>query len=274
MKSILVPFDFSPYAVAALKTAYKISQKSGAQILFVTIIPTELDWDFLSDQMKAKNAQIQQEYDEAVEFLPNYLANILPVKTPLKSIVKIGVPWELILKTAKEFNPDLIVIGAYGKGYEDGEFIGSNLQKVLRNAHCPILAVKDTLDGNHFRKLAFASNFSASASATFELLKPMVKLFRASVHLVFINTPSHFENSSEIHERMSQFVKGHEEITFHRHIYNHKETESGLIEFSEMHQIKWVALVSGHHEKNPSYQIGTTETLIFQSELGVLSLKI
>jgi nucleotide-binding universal stress UspA family protein len=273
MKSILVPFDFSPYAVAALKTAYKISKKSGAEILCVTIIPTLLDWNFLSDQLKAKNAQVQEEYDEAVEFLPTYLFSILPTKTPLKSIIKIGVPSESILNVANEYSPDLIVIGAYGKGYQDGDFIGSNLQKVIRNAHCPILAVKEALDGNHFRKLAFASNFSVNSSDSFKLVKPLVKLFRASVHLVHINTPTHFENSSETLDRMGFFMKGHEEVTFHLHVFNHRETEKGLIEFSELNQIKWVALESGHHEKNPGYQIGTTETLIFQSDLGVLSVK-
>jgi nucleotide-binding universal stress UspA family protein len=274
MKTLLVPFDFSPYAVAAFRTALKISQKSGAQILCVTVIPTELDWYFITDEVKAKNSQIQEEYDEAMEVLPSYLRTLAPAKAPITPIVKIGVPHELIIQVAKEHSPDLIVLGAYGKGKDAQEFIGSNLQKVLRNANCPVLAVKELLDGNGFRKIAFASNFEGGSKDAFVSIKPLIKLFRASVHLVFVNTPMNFTNSTEIDDRMNDFMKGHEEITFHKHTFSHTEVENGLVEFGELSKINLVVIVSGHHEKNPSYQIGTTETLIFQSDFAVLSIKV
>jgi len=273
MKTLLVPFDFSPYAVAAFRTALKISQKSGAQILCVTVVPTELDWDFISDDVKAKNSEIQEEYDEAMEVLPAYLRTLAPAKAPVTPIVRIGVPFELILKVAKEYTADLIVLGAYGKGTQGQEFIGSNLQKVLRNATCPVLAVKELLDGNGFRKVAFASSFNEASKEAFLSIKPLIKLFRASVHLIFVNTPKDFTNSTEVDGQMNDFMKGHEEITFHKHTFNYTEVENGLIKFGEINKVSLMAIVSGHHEKNPSYQIGTTETLIFQSDLAVLSIK-
>ena len=92
MKTLLVPFDFSPYAVAAFRTALKISQKSGAQILCVTVIPTELDWYFITDEVKAKNSQIQEEYDEAMEVLPSYLRTLAPAKAPITPIVAQPAP--------------------------------------------------------------------------------------------------------------------------------------------------------------------------------------
>lgn len=274
MKTILVPFDFSPYAVAALQTAYKVSHKSGAEILCVTVVPTELDWEFLSEEAKTKHPQILEEYDEAMEVLPSYLRTIAPAKAPIKAIVKIGVPHESILQVAKDYSTDLIVLGAYGKGNGGGGFIGSTLQKILRNSPYPVLAVKELLDGNGFRKVGFASNFDPASKIAFERIKPLIKLFRASVHLVFINTPAHFTDSIEVEERMNHFMKGFEELTFHKHVFNYSEAETGLEKFGEQHNIGLMALVSGHHEKIPNYQIGTTETLVFQSDLAVLSIKI
>lgn len=274
MKTLLVPFDFSPYSVAALRTAYKISHKSGAEIVCVTVVPTELDWDFLSEETKAKHSQIQEEYDEALEVLPSYLKTLTPAKAPIRSIVKIGVPHDIIVQTAKELSPDLIVLGAYGKGENGGEFVGSTLQKVLRLADCPVLAVKDLLDGNGFRKLAFASDFKEEAKVAFERIKPLIKLFRASVHLVFVNTPEGFTDSLVVEERMNKFIKGFEEFTFHKHVFNYPVPEIGLEKFGDLHSIHLMALISGHHEKNPNYQIGTTETLVFQSDMAVLSVKV
>jgi nucleotide-binding universal stress UspA family protein len=124
MKKILVPFDFSSYSLAALKTAQKISSKSEAEIICVTIIPSEVDWDLLSDDAKKGHADLIDEYEEAKEVLPEYLQTIAPTKAPIRQIIRIGVPNELILRVIQEENVDLVVLGAYGKGYLEGKYFG------------------------------------------------------------------------------------------------------------------------------------------------------
>jgi nucleotide-binding universal stress UspA family protein len=273
MKKILVPFDFSSYSLAALKTAQKISSKSEAEIICITIIPSEVDWDLLSDDAKKGHSEIIDEYEEAKEVLPEYIQVIAPTKAPIRQIIRIGVPNELILRVIQEENVDLVVLGAYGKGYLEGNFIGSTLQKVLRKATCPVLAVKAALDGNDFRKVAFASDFSPKAKLAFDKIKPFIKLFKSSVHLLYVNIPAHFRATSEITSGMNAFMKGNEELTFHQHEFNDSEIEKGMIAFAAAQHIKWIILLTGNHSHAPTYQIGTTETLLFKSDLGVLSLK-
>jgi nucleotide-binding universal stress UspA family protein len=273
MKKILVPFDFSSYSLAALKTAQKISSKSEAEILCVTVIPTEVDWDRLSDLAKKKHPELIEEFEEAVEVLPNHIHSIAPSNAPIRQIIRIGVPNELILRVIEEENPDLVVLGAYGKGYTEGNFIGSTLQKVLRKATCPVLAVKEALDGNDFRKVAFASDFSPKAKLAFDKIKPFIKLFKSSVHLLYVNVPAHFKATSEVTSGMNAFMKGNEELTIHHHIFNDSEIEKGMIAFAAAQHINWIILLSGDHSHAPAYQIGTTETLLFKSDLGVMSVK-
>ncbi|MFC5624192.1 universal stress protein [Algoriphagus winogradskyi] len=273
MKKILVPFDFSSYSVVALKTAQKISAKSGAEILCVTVIPSEVDWELLSDEAKKNYPDLIEEFEEAQEVLPDYILKIAPAKAPIRQIVRIGVPNELILRVVQEENPDMLVLGAYGKGYEEGNFIGSTLQRVLRKSNCPVLAVKEPLGGNDFRKVVFASNFEPKSKVAFEKIKPLIKLFKSTVHLLFVNIPAHFTSTQEITSRMDWFKKGHEELTFYKHIFNDTEVEKGMIAFAETQNIKWLILVTGDHSLAPSYLVETTETLIFKSGLGVLSVK-
>lgn len=273
MKKIVVPFDFSSYSLAALKTAQKISSKSEAEIICVTVIPTEVDWDLLSDEAKKGYPDLADEYEEAKEVLPGYIQAISPTKAPIRQIIRIGVPNELILRVIEEENADLVVLGAYGKGYSDGNFIGSTLQKVLRKATCPVLAVKEALDGNDFRKVAFASDFSPKAKVAFDKIKPFIKLFKSSVHLLYVNIPAHFKATSEVTSGMNAFMKGNEELTFHQHIFNDSEIEKGMMAFAGSHQINWIVLVTNDHTKAQAYQMGTTETLLFRSDLGVMSVK-
>ncbi|MDF2158477.1 universal stress protein [Algoriphagus sp. CAU 1675] len=274
MKTIVVPFDFSTYSLAALKTAQKISVKSNAKIICITVIPSEIDWDKLSDEAKMKYPDLLEEKEEAERILPDYIHEVAPAKATIEQVVRIGVPNEIILRVIEESNADLIIMGAYGKGYSEGKFIGSTLQKVLRKSTCPVLAVKKALDGNDFRKLAFASVFDGKDKVAFDKVKQLVKAFKASVHLLFINTPDKFTSSDEIKKGMDAFQKGNEEIVFHQHTFNEKDPETGIISFASEAAINWVALVSGHHESSPAYRITTTETVLFKGDLGVLSIKI
>ena len=155
MKTIAVPFDFSSYSLAALKTAQKISAKTNANILVITVIPSEVDFEKLSEEAKKKYSELTEQKQEAELVLPEYVREIAPAKSQIDYQVKVGVPWEMILRSIKEENVELLVMGAYGKGYSEGKFIGSTLQKVLRNSPCPVLAVKEALDGNDLRKIAF-----------------------------------------------------------------------------------------------------------------------
>lgn len=274
MKTIIVPFDFSSYSLAALKTAQRISAKNQAKITCVTVIPSELDWDLLTDEAKQKHPDLIEERDEALEVLPDYIRQVAPAKAPIELVVKIGVPNEQILRVAEHAQADLMVVGAYGKGYKEGNFLGSTLQKVLRNSFCPVLAVKEALDGNAFRKIAFATVFNESGKRAFEKILPLAKAFKSSLHLLYVNTPEHFVNSAESESQMAEFTKGHEQFVIHRHVYNQKESESGIIDFCESQGIKLVAVVSGDRKHASSYVVGTTETLIYKSDIGILSVKV
>ncbi|MBS4069877.1 MAG: universal stress protein [Algoriphagus sp.] len=273
MKTIVVPFDFSEYSLAALQTAQRISVKSGAKIICVTVVPSEVDWDLLPVEGKQKYPQLIEQIEEAKTVIPNYLKQIAPAKAPIEVLVKIGVPSEQILRVIEKSNADLAVLGAYGKGFLDGKFIGSNLQKVLRLSPCPVLAVKTAMDGNAFRKIAFASIFNESSKKAFSKIVPFAKLFKASVHLVYINTPENFVSSTESEHEMSGFSKGHEELILHTHVFNHKNVEQGIIEFCKSKDIELMAVVSGDRKGMSSYLIGTTDTLIFKSDMGILSVK-
>ncbi|WP_187177609.1 universal stress protein [Algoriphagus sp. AK58] len=273
MKTIVVPFDFSEYSLAALQTAQRISVKSGAKIICVTVVPSEVDWDLLPEEAKKKYPDLIEEMEEAKSVIPDYLKRVAPAKAPIEIVVKIGVPYEQILRVLEKSQADLAVLGAYGKGFIEGKFIGSNLQKVIRLSHCPVLAVKKVLDGNAFRKIAFASIFNESSKKAFSKMVPIAKLFKASVHLVYINTPEGFVSSTESEQAMSGFSKGHEELVLHTHVFNHKDIEQGIIEFCKSKSIELAAVVSGDRKGMPAYLVGTTDTLIFKSEMGVLSIK-
>lgn len=274
MKRIIVPIDFSQYADNAFLSALKIAHKTDASITCINVVNSQLDWDNFSPDQKSKYNEILDQEAEAKDKLRSYVMDHKLGGVPVEPIVSVGVPHVAILKMAEKQKADLIVIGAYGAGHVSGKFIGSNLQKVLRNSNCPVLAVKKALNGNHLRKMVFASLFNEDARPAFVKMKPVLKDFQTSVHFLFVNTPNNFTNSGSAEDKMAAFAKGFEDLVIHKNVYNHKEVEAGIVEFAIRNQMGFIGIVSNDRKSSYSYQIGVTDTVLNKSDICVLSVKI
>ncbi len=274
MKRIIVPIDFSSYSEHAFLTAARIAQKTNSSITCVNVVSSLLDWYNLSEETKIQHQEVLDLELEANESLRAFAKQHHKAGVPVDTLVQIGVPHRVIVDVAHREKADLIVIGAYGKGHEQGKFLGSNLQTVLRNADCPVLAVKKTMNGNELRKMAFSSIFNEASKEAFEKMKPLIKAFQASVHFLFVNTPSHFTSSEEAKIKMYLYAKGFEDITIHKHVYSHLEIENGIVEFAENNKIGFIGIASNNRKGTSSYQIGVTDTVLFKTDIPVLSVKL
>lgn len=273
MKRIIVPIDFSRYSENAFYSAAKIASKGDATITCLNVIQSDLDWANLSTSEKIKNQEILDLEAEAKDKLKAFVSTHKIKNTPVEPVVEVGVPFQVLVDLAFKQNADLIVIGAYGKNREPGKFVGSTTQKVFRNAHCPVLAVKNIVDGRAMKKLVFASLFNEISKPAFVRLKPFIKSIRTVVYFLYVNTPKNFIDTGKAEERMSAYAYGQEELLIHRHIYNNKEVEKGIIAFAEKEKAGIIAIASNLRKSNSAYQIGVTDTVLYKSEIPVLSVK-
>lgn len=273
MKRIIVPIDFSPYSENAFYSAAKIASKGDATITCLNVITTDLDWANLTASEKAKNQEIFDLEAEAKDKLNAFVATHKIKNTPVEAVVDIGLPFQILVDMASKQKADLIVIGAYGKNHEPGKFIGSTTQKVLRKAHCPVLAVQKIIDGRAMKKLVFASVFNEASKPAFQKLKPFIKSIRTVVYFLFVNTPEKFVNSSKAEAQMLNYSFGQEELLIHKHIYNHEEVEKGIIAFAEKEKAGIIAIASNLRKSSTAYQIGVTDTLLYKTDIPILSVK-
>jgi nucleotide-binding universal stress UspA family protein len=274
MKRIIVPIDFSSYSNNAFLSALKIAQKSNSSITLINVVSTELDWKNLSKEKKNQNQTILDMEAEAKDKLRAFIMDHKLNTVPVEAVVEVGVPHQEIVTVANKHAANLIVIGAYGMGYTQEKFVGSNLQKVLRNADCPVLAVKKAMNGNDLRKMVFASKFDEDSRPAFMKMKPILKDFQTSVHFLYVSTPSDFINSGEAEMKMNAYAKGLEDMIIHKHVYSHNEAENGIVEFAKKNKIGFIGLASNNRKTKSTYQIGTTDTVLFKSDIPVLSVKM
>jgi nucleotide-binding universal stress UspA family protein len=145
---ILMGYDKSTHARAALVEAIDIARTQNATLTVLTSHSTFLAWpgvglggltqSIYDDLAAASRAEGQAALDDAVKRLPDGMsAATRLVDAPAA---------EAILDEVREGHYDLIVVGSRGRGDVGSTFLGSVSHRVLHSSHIPVLVVTARVD--------------------------------------------------------------------------------------------------------------------------------
>lgn len=137
-KNILLAVDGSEHATRAARVAGDLARTLGADLTIVTVfdpVPNYLGetnlQTFVSNQKLIAENILAEALKEVGE---------LPAKRILETLE--GPVAEAVLKVAEVRENDLIIMGTRGLSRLAGAFLGSQSQKVVSNAKCPVMLVK------------------------------------------------------------------------------------------------------------------------------------
>lgn len=132
---ILLPTDFSASSERAASYALELAKRDRAvlQVVHVVNINNDIAAFFVT-------SGIEYLVEEAQNSLRKFMSRLKGYKN-ITSEVLDGVPHQQILSFAKKNKSDLVIIGSHGKGSVDRFLVGSNTERVLRKAGCPVLVV-------------------------------------------------------------------------------------------------------------------------------------
>jgi universal stress protein F len=140
---ILVPIDIDYPRTAALvyQKAVEIGASTHAEIRLVSVMPgysMPIVASFISDEM-VKDAKGQLR--AAVE---TFIKDNCP--EPVTYTIKTGKNWEQIVKVADKWGADLIVVYHNRRRDENEVFSNSCSQRVMENANCSVLRLRNIRD--------------------------------------------------------------------------------------------------------------------------------
>lgn len=271
MKRILIPTDFSSCAKNALKIGATMASTTGSEILLVHILYSPLGLEKLSPRV-ARYPEVTEALADAKEALKKEMKNPALKGIKVESMIEIGAPAPLILAKAKSWKADLLVIGLHGMEESTHPFVGSNAQKILRGAECPVLSVKADHSMKELRNIIFASNFEEMNPKAFEKVLGIAKALDAKIKLLHVNTVMNFKNTNLIHSQIDSFEKTFPDVAFSRTLYSDNDIHSGISNYLKQNSQGIVALITRARNKQPSYTLGVTEGVAFHSSVPVLSV--
>lgn len=136
-QDILIPVDMSDEHSwkKPLSQAIDLAHKLGARLHVMVVIPA-----FNSMVETFFPADFEQKaYDKVDKEVHEFVKNHIPDDIQVQTIVAVGTIYEEIIKTAKEVNCDLIIMG---RNSDHSNFLfGPNAERVVRHADRSVLVV-------------------------------------------------------------------------------------------------------------------------------------
>ena len=279
MKRILVPTDFSECANYALSLASEIAVKNNAKLLVLHSVEHPF-----AGGIDPTGASVFQPFDDGlIETLlergrSNLDELISTLEIPIEEIthlVEIGHPSDLIIDKIREFSIDLVVMGTHGASGITEMFVGSNAEKIVRRANCPVITLKSPIKLQDIRKIAFASDFSSLSENAMAALKRMQHVLDATIDFVRINTPNNFQREALTKRHMDDLVTREMFLKASLHSYNDFSEEEGLLNFAEERQSDMIGMIThGRTGLNHLMAGSIAEDVVNHTDIPVWTMRV
>jgi len=201
MKKIIVPIDFSEDSITALKKAIAIAGKMNAEITVVYVTKVKALASIFGGAKSEDNPkEIEARFQELVKVIPHYGINI-------NYIYRTGNVSKEICRLAEEQDAYLIVIGTHGTSGAEENAVGSNAYRVVKGAHCPVLAMRGDYKKEGIRKIVLPIDILPSTRQKMPFAVEMAQAYRAEVHVLGILDMTRPELRNQVNSYVAQVCR-------------------------------------------------------------------
>jgi universal stress protein A len=136
-KKILAPVDFDSSSLKALELAANVAKQSDATVFILHIVPVDMNVSGMPQYVDLIKRQESLDREKLTAIANQHLAEV-----KWEILDEMGEPADVIADVATKLPADLIVMVTHGRRGLARLVEGSIAEKVLRNAPCPVLAVR------------------------------------------------------------------------------------------------------------------------------------
>ena len=189
MKTLLLPTDFSACAHRAFRYAALLAETSGARIVLLHVfgLPVSTVHEVPADVSN----QVSFEEKRAHEALAGFRASVL-AKTGfpaerVESRVRYGFIADAIVGMARQEAADFLVMGTQGARNVLDRWLGTNAQRVVAEAPCPVLVVPADAPVTTPRTLLYAADYDRDEAVALNAVAQFATVFGAKTRVVHIH---------------------------------------------------------------------------------------
>lgn len=272
MKTILVAIDFSKNAEHALEYAVLFANKLSACIHLIWVDNTLIE-ESVIDIIEGETRIEKRSYMNSIieKFQPQVQCGEMQV------LLRRGRVYQEISKAAKHINADMIFAGTHGvSGYEQ-YWIGSNANRIVSQAPCPVVTIRSDYEfKDSIKNILLPLDSSLETKQKLPFAADLAKKFNATIHLLKIfNTPL-----SVIRKRIDKYGEDavacleEEKVNFVTEELEADNVAASIIKYSRQNKIDLISIMTDQDTTTAKKFLGPyAQQLINNSEIPVLSLR-
>jgi nucleotide-binding universal stress UspA family protein len=235
MKKILLPCDFSRTAEEAFRFAVKIADKNESEIHILYVIDSSFSNNSASElsHVASSNGVFMQQIEQQLN--EKFVA--LKAKHKADHIstfftIELGLLPQNIEKYIKEKQIDLVTMGTNGASGLKELFVGSNTEKIIRNARVPVVAVPLGSNTDTISDIIFPVDPADDPSNYLKELRFIQNLFHAKLQLLWVNTPNIFKSDGEALDDLREFAEEYQLYNYKFNIRSDHTEQDGILRFA------------------------------------------
>ena len=154
LSKIMVGCDFSDYSKDTLEYAASLAEKYHAELIVTNIInqrdidtilsvaDKQFDRAVEKDVKKLAEDYINRLTEERSLMMAQLIDEASCAHLSIKKIIRVGVPFQDLIRIIESEGADLMVMGPKGRGNLAGVLFGSNAEKMFRRCPVPLLSIR------------------------------------------------------------------------------------------------------------------------------------
>ena len=242
MKRILVPCDFSKPSEEAFRTAVSIASKGDGEIHVLYV----MDITFLHGKPTLSHAYafnlnfLKDEETEAERKFQALWEKHAPLTLPVKFRYTIGSLLSDIDNYVRQYKIDLIVMGTHGAGNFGW---GSNTEKVVTLVKIPVLSIRQH-PTNPVQNVIVPVLPGWTDTHFITEVNKLQEFYKATIHLLWINTPHEFKSDASSREDLQQFAANTGLSNYSLNTRSDYTVEEGIYRFAKEINADMIAMAT------------------------------
>lgn len=274
MKKILVPVDFSEVSAHATRFAIELAEKFDAEITLLNSV----HFDYYPDHQFTSFTGVQTMMDDVrkgmfqkMDQFVQQFDTRLKIKTDVNGVYLVTAVQEMTSKQGF----DLVVIGTTGSSGIAEVLVGSNTEKIVRNAFCPVISVPSKASLDKIKRILVPIDIRELRHSFLEQVGFLQNKLDVQLEFLWVKTPHNIENEEQLSQEIGQILKGHGISKYEFTIVKHVFPSDGILTHADESNADMIAMPT-HARRGISHWLSgsLTEDTVNHIKVPVWSFKL
>ncbi|MEA5459017.1 universal stress protein [Arcicella sp. LKC2W] len=276
MKTILFPTDFSKNAAHASEYAGMLAKIYDANIVILNtyFIPMVPENPMAYEAQSAIESNKQEAIEDLEKFAETFISKAHLHPTRVSQRVEYGFPADKIVEIANEIKADMIVMGTKGASDILDKWLGTNAQKVMKEALCPVWIIPSHTHIKQPQKIMYAADFKEDEVTATQHFLDIVKPLETLNKVIHINDFFEQNTESVVQEKVGDLREEFKQENILIRNIKREDVIEGLETYIETFKPSILALAV--HEKSfleKIFDVSVTKHFVQEAKLPILTFR-